>query len=300
MTAQDTLPFEIVEGSISRADHGPDAGFAGRLRRVPGLDRLIDAQPARRVASAIALGRLVRETPAFVANELRAARGLRRYTLRTGGRSVLLRHGTIDVWTFNELFYLRLYEPPPAVAAMLRGVREPVVLDLGANIGLFGLDAQQRYPGAVITAYEPDAESAAIHRQLIERNEAGDRWRLIEACAGPRDGTVTFLPGQETESRIVDEPVPGSVTLPMQDVLRAFAGVDLVKLDIEGGEWSLLADPRFAAARAVVLEYHPPGCPEPDTHATARRLLEQHGYDVIPLFEHPGGVGMVWALRGAD
>ena len=50
-------------------------------------------------------------------------------------------------------------------------------------------------------------------------------------------------------------------------------------------------------ARVVVLEYHPPGCPEADTHAAARRLLEGHGYEFIPLFEHPGGVGMAWAFR---
>jgi FkbM family methyltransferase len=297
MMSQDALPFDIVDGSIAREGHGPDAGLAGRLRRVPGLGRLVDAGPTRHAASALRLGRLVRETPRFMANELRGARGLRSYTMRAGGRVVLLRHGTIDVWTFDELFNLRLYEPPPQVAAALARVPEPVVLDLGANIGLFGLDAQQRYPGARITAYEPDAENAAIHRRLVERNGSGDRWRLVAACAGPRAGSVSFLPGQETGSHVVDEPAAGAVTVPMEDVLPAFAGADLVKLDIEGGEWPLLADSRFAAAPAVVLEYHPMGCPEPDTHAAARRLLAGHGYEIVPLFEHPDGVGMVWAFR---
>jgi FkbM family methyltransferase len=292
MTAQQELPFDVVEGSIARADGD---GLGDRLRRVPGLGRLVDAEVTRHAASAVAQGRIVRETPAFVANELRGAPGVRRYTMRADGSTVLLRHGTIDTWTFAELFYLRLYEPPAPVAAVLRGIREPRILDLGANIGLFGIDALQRYPGATITAYEPDPESAAIHRRLIELNH-GD-WRLVEACAGARDGTVTFLQGQETESRIVDEAGPGTVTLPLEDVLPEFAEADLVKLDIEGGEWALLEDERFAAARTVVLEYHPPGCPEPDTHAAARRLLEGHGFTFLPLFEHPGGVGMAWAHR---
>jgi FkbM family methyltransferase len=296
MTAQSDLPFDVVDGSIARADQ-QDTGLAARLRRLPLAGRVVDAQPTRHVASARTLGRLVHETPAFFVNELRGAGGVRAYTLRDSNQTVLLRHGTVDSWTFAELFHLRLYEPPPRVAAALAGVTAPVVLDLGANIGMFGLDARRRYPGAQVIAYEPDAESAAIHRHLIERNGSPAGWRLIEACAGPRSGTVTFLPGQETESRIVDEAVAGSVTLPMDDVLPAFARADLVKLDIEGGEWALLEDPRFAAARAVVLEYHPPGCPEPDTHAAARSRLESHGYDVMPLFEHPGGVGMAWALR---
>jgi FkbM family methyltransferase len=297
MAATEEPAFDIVGGSIARADHGPDAGIAGRLRRIPGVRGLVDASLTQHVASATTMGRLVRETPRFVANELRGATGVRAYTMREGGRTVLLRHGTIDPWTFNEVFVLRLYEPPEPVAALLGAVREPVVLDLGANIGMFGLYALQRYPDARVTAYEPDVESAAIHRRLIERNAPGRTWRLVEACAGPRDGTVTFLPGQETESRIVDGATPGAVTLPMEDVLPAFAAADLVKLDIEGGEWALLEDPRFGAARVVVMEYHPPGCPEADTHAAARRLLEGHGYDFIPLFEHPGGVGMAWAFR---
>jgi FkbM family methyltransferase len=298
MVAPETeRPFEIVDGSINRAGQRDRSGLASGLRRIPGAQRLLDTHAVSHAVAAARLGRLVQETPRFIANELRGAPGLRAYTLRADGRTVLLRHGKIDVWTFTELFLLELYAPPPPVAELLAAVREPVVLDLGANIGMFGLDALRRYPGAQVTAYEPDAESAAIHRRLIERNGAGDRWHLVEACAGASAGTVTFLPGQETESRIVDGPVQGAVTLPMEDVLPAIADADLVKLDIEGGEWPLLADPRFGAARVVVLEYHPPGCPEPDTHAAARRLLEGHGFAFHPLFEHPGGVGMAWAYK---
>jgi FkbM family methyltransferase len=261
------------------------------------MRRLIDSQPVRHIVSALTMGRLVRQTPRFIANELRGSGGLRSYTLRGDGREVILRHRTVDTWTFNELFVLRLYEPPEPVAAMLAERSEPVLLDLGANIGMFGLDALQRYPGALITAYEPDAESASIHRLLISRNSTDSRWRLVEACAGARTGSVSFLPGQETGSHVVDEPVPGAVTVPMEDVLPAFAGADLVKIDIEGAEWPLLADARFASARAVVLEYHRPGCPEADPHAAARRRLEGYGYEVLPLFEHPDGFGMVWAIR---
>ncbi len=262
------------------------------------MDRLLDLHATRHVASALGLGRVVHETPAFVANELRGASGLRAYTLRRGGRTVLLRHGTVDMWTFNELFVLKLYEPPTPIREILGRVRRPIILDLGANIGMFGLDAIERYPGARITAYEPDPVSARIHRELLGRNAGSSAaWRLIEACAGPRAGTVTFLAGQQTGSRIVEHGMDGTMTVSMQDVLPAFADADLVKLDIEGGEWAVLADERFSAAHVVVMEYHPHGCPEADTHSAAHRLLDQHGYTVMPLFEHPDGFGMVWAYR---
>jgi Methyltransferase FkbM domain len=82
----------------------------------------------------------------------------------------------------------------------------------------------------------------------------------------------------------------------MEDVLESFAEADLVKIDIEGGEWALMADPRFGSADTIVLEYHATGCPQPDLHAAARRLLEGHGYELVPLFEGDD-FGMVWAFR---
>ena len=50
------------------------------------------------------------------------------------------------------------------------------------------------------------------------------------------------------------------------------AEADLVKIDIEGGEWPILTDPRFAQlpTPALVIEYHPAGCPGPDPQAFIR------------------------------
>lgn len=270
-----------------------------RSRQVPLAGALLDWQPVRHAASARRLGALVRESAQYAAADLLGLVGVRRYHLRRGGRPVLLRHGTADVWTFVEVFARRLYEPPPAVADALKRAEAPLVIDLGANIGMFGLDLLTRCPHARVVAYEPDAESAAIHRRLLRLNAANDRWRLVEACAGTHAGTVAFLRGQQTESRIVSSRVPGSVDVPIADVMPLFADAELVKIDIEGGEWPLLADPRFGAARSVVLEYHPHGCPSDDPARSARDILRSHGFDITPVFHEPSGIGMVWATRPA-
>ena len=210
-----------------------------------------------------------------------------------------MRHGSIDIWTFNELFVLRLYEPPDPIAAMLAEVREPRVLDLGANIGLFGIDARSatRVPASPRTSPTTRARrSTGGSSSGTGPLARGGSWRRVR---GPdRARSRSSLDRRQRVASSI-RPTAGTVTLPMEDVLPAFADADLVKLDIEGGEWSLLEDPRFAAARIVVLEYHPPGCPDEDTHATATRLLEEHGYEVFQLFKHPGGVGMAWAVRPA-
>jgi FkbM family methyltransferase len=273
-----------------------ESAVVRRARRVPVAAAVVDWEPVRHAASARKLGSLVQESARFAAADLLGLTGVRRYHLRRGGRPVLLRHGTIDVWTFYEMFVRRVYEPPPAVAAALERAEAPRVVDLGANIGMFGLDVMTRFPRARVTAYEPDAGNAAIHRRLVELNAAPD-WRLVEACAGADDGTVTFLTGQETASRIVQDRVAGSVEVPMVDVMPLLADADLVKMDIEGGEWPLLLDPRFGQVRAVILEYHPNGSPGEDPAQSAREILRSHGFEITPVFHDPGGIGMLWATR---
>jgi FkbM family methyltransferase len=273
-----------------------DSALVRMARRVPVTAAVVDWRPVRHVASARRLGSLVRESSRFAAADLLGLTGVRRYHLRASGRPVLLRHGTIDIWTLEEMFVRRVYEPPPAVAAALERVPSPHVVDLGANIGMFGLDVLTRYPGARITAYEPDARNAAVHRRVVELN-AAPCWRLEEACAGAADGTVTFLTGQGTASRIVTDGAPGSVEVPVVDVLPLLVGADLVKIDIEGGEWPLLLDPRFADIRSAVLEYHPHGAPGDDPRASAHEILRSHGFEITPVFHAPDGIGMLWATR---
>ena len=95
-----------------------------------------------------------------------------------------------------------------------------------------------------------------------------------------------------------EEGVP-TITVPMVDVMDQVAGADLVKIDIEGGEWEILTDARFAASppRAIVLEYHPHLCPEADPRAAAERLLHDAHMTVEPIWHRDDGYGMLWAWR---
>ena len=277
------------------APRASESPLVASARRIGPLDTLAGWGPVRRAGSAARLSTFVRERARFAASDLLGLPGYRRYRLAGGGRTVLLRHGTIDVWTFVEVFMRRLYEPPPEVAARLARIERPLVLDLGANIGMFGLDVLTRHPGARVTAYEPDAHNAAVHRRVVELNGDGGGWRLVEAAAGARDGSVRFTTGGETGGHIVQD--GAGVEVPLVDVLGEIAEADLVKMDIEGGEWAILTDPRIGQATALVLEYHPQGCPGEDAAGFARELLAGHGFDVTPVFHDEAGIGMLWATR---
>ena len=92
---------------------------------------------------------------------------------------------------------------------------------------------------------------------------------MVAACAAERADEIEFLAGAYSLSRLAAaaEPPPGArpVRVPAVDALALLEQADLAKIDIEGGEWAIVGDPRFAdsAPPAVVLEYHPELCPEP-------------------------------------
>ena len=200
----------------------------------------------------------------------------------------------------DELFSQQEYELPPPVERTLATMTEPLsVVDLGANIGLFGAWLLGRFPTAQIVAFEADPSNAAVHRLTIEANGLSDRWRLVEAFAGTRTGTTRFVPGLFGVSHEAD--AEEGIEVPVVDVLPALLDADLVKIDIEGAEWPILGDPRFAElrARAVVLEYHASGCPVDDPRALAEQALGAGGYEVVHAGQKPDfGAGVLWGWRG--
>lgn len=195
---------------------------------------------------------------------------------------------SVDSWILREIFRDGAYRIPSEVELP----PGPRIVDLGANLGLFTIFMLSMYPDAQITAFEPDPDNARLLRQTVQRNRYSDRVVLHEACAMPTDGLVSFSSGAHQFSRISDDGEEGIVQVRGVDVVPFLRDADLLKMDIEGAEWALLADPRFGAARNVVMEYHPMLCPSPDPRGLLGSLLEDRGYKIVADDEP-----MVWAVR---
>jgi FkbM family methyltransferase len=259
----------------------------------------------RRMLATISFARVFTEPVRFAVREIGGSVDVRSYLLREGSIRVHVRHGTADPDVVGELFVERVYEPPgPVVHRLDELKRPPRILDLGANIGLFGAFALERWPGARIVAVEPDPSNLEIHRLTLAANPAAD-WHLEGGAAATKDGQVPFAVGQFNASAVIEEGAPGSEhaqMVPAIDVLPLMADADLIKMDIEGSEWALLEDPRFAELRpaALVLEHHLHLCPTADPHSAAREALEAAGYETREAPLPPGacpGQGMIWAWR---
>jgi FkbM family methyltransferase len=245
---------------------------------------------------------VVRRLPAAVADRLRGSGPHRapdalREVLRRGGIPVgvatfrlcdnpELRFVNAESLVLHRLYWFgeRGWEPQllPWWRRFCR--RASVVLELGANVGYFTVQGARAGPQARYVAVEPYPASARVCRANLELNRV-DSVELVTAAAVahpeapavelhvPCDQlatpTVAFV-GADTE---LPEPMSRHVTrtisVPAVDVRSLLAGVDLLKLDVEGQEHALLAAGRdhLRAHRPTVFVEVLPGT------ARLRRLL---------------------------
>jgi FkbM family methyltransferase len=260
--------------------------------------RLLTHPRVEPLVSTALLARLVANPARFALAEVAGRGRVVAHRVRRGGAIVLLEHGTPDVQSFDELFYQQIYAPPREVESALGNA--PRIVDVGANIGLFGAWALARWPAAEIDAFEADPRNAAQHRRAIAASGRAANWRLHEVAAAAADGEMRFVTGRYAMSGPAAGDAAGATSVPARDVLPLLARADLVKIDAEGSEWAILDDPRFAAtaARAVALEYHPDLCPEEDARAAAVRRLRAAGFTVRDVAtQAPPGYGSLWAWR---
>lgn len=289
-----------------------------RLRHAPLLGAVIRSEPVQNVVATVRAARAVREPSRFTASQLLSTRTAS-YRLRSSGLTVSLRHRTRDVDIFKEIFgtgyAYNSYDPPPQVEALLDGASDPAVLDLGGNIGLFGAYVIGRWPRARVTSFEPDPVNLPLIRHTIAANGLGDRWQLEPVAVSNAAGELPFVSGLYAESqlagieRVADRPAESAelesgrtVDVPVVDLFAQDHRAELMKMDIEGGEWPILTDPRLAGlgVRAIVLEWHADGAPEPDAHAAALRALEAAGYTEVHETEDLGHRGVFWAWRSGS
>lgn len=184
----------------------------------------------------------------------------------------------IDVTAMEEVLLEGEYTFAARVLANLPAPA-PVVVDAGANIGMFSLAMRQARPDAQVHALEPSAKTFA----LLRRNAAGhgDLWRVYRLALWREDGQVTFSNREaSTASRITqldpagqEEAVP-CLTLSAFLARHVTGRVTLLKLDIEGAEEAVLAHAEQALAQVdhLVIEIHPNLVDE----ARVRRLIEAH------------------------
>ena len=210
--------------------------------------------------------------------------------LKTGERILFRPFPAEDHAAARSVFVFQEYAAPCQTARPMRRI-----VDLGAHIGCSCLFWLRVYPGCRVEAFEPHPAHVEILRENLQRNGVLDRVKLHEAAAGVREGSM-FLSNQGVSSRLSADYRPGHHRVEVVDFFETVGctPIDLLKIDVEGSEYALLADARFSALQthAIVMEWHPTVMhPAECGAAWCRQQLTRFGYEVA---QHKG---LIWAWR---
>jgi len=226
--------------------------------------------------------------------------------LKTGERFRLRPPPAADLMTAYEVFVLRIYDP--VLQAVIRPAR---IVDVGANVGYTCVLWAHAYPGVPVLAFEPHPSHVRAFRENLALGGLGAQIEIIAAAAGVSSGRAAFLDA-ENESGLVASGRPasaerlaeagptGEFEVPVVDFFASVGSrpIDVLKMDIEGGEYPILADPRFdnLGARMIALEWH--NTPEyTDGKRWCEERLRSLGYDVTEGASGCEHNGMLFATR---
>jgi len=209
--------------------------------------------------------------------------------LRTGP-SYYVRPRTLDLSIINETAFLNPYFGNGFVS--LRP--DSLIVDVGANIGDFTIQAARMCPHGRVIAVEPVRSAGEMIDRQAQLNGLGN---IIWICAalGGADGEADvarpgsrYAPAHAARTRV-----------PMKTLAR-LAGeqrldrIDLLKLDCEGAEWDILpaAEDVLPRVRQICMEFH---CERGWTAEKLTDWLKTRGFEV----RHTGGSwnGLLWARR---
>jgi FkbM family methyltransferase len=169
---------------------------------------------------------------------------------------VLYRPGSTDISVAWELFHLREYE-------CSRPWSYRTVVDCGANVGMFLAFVLMKLERGLLqyAGVEADPDSFRLLERQVRALDLGARSHLIHAAAWHADGDVWFDDEGPSWARHVRESGGRRVRALSIDSILDEAGLaecDLLKLDIEGGERTVLPQMKTWGPRVgtVVAELH--------------------------------------------
>lgn len=214
----------------------------------------------------------------------------------TSGDTLVLRGPpTTDLLTAYEIFLAGAYEPPQSLPA----VEPKLIVDLGAHVGFSVLLWARRFPSARIVAFEPHPEHLELLYRHVLKNALVERVEIVAGAASHRVDRL-FLTNRDVCSEVVDAAPEGGFRVRSRDVFQELAGerIDFLKMDIEGGEFEILSDPRFESfgAPLVVLEWHNTK-KTPSGKAWCTERLNALGYRVMNGKLSYRDAGVIWASR---
>lgn len=208
-----------------------------------------------------------------------------------------LRPGTLDAWTVHPKHERDTHE----TIRTLLGTRGGTMLDVGGYCAGFSLRYRDHFDRIVI--FEPFPPNGDAVSRNIELSRAGEKVALVRAAVGAEQGRARlYLATSDTHS-LVETGQADSIEVDVVTLDSSLANlglspsdVRLVKIDVEGGEVSVLR------GATEVLKAGPIIVAEANTEAERSALegfLAPHGYRLAATADHRNFIFTATGRQGA-
>ena len=164
-----------------------------------------------------------------------------------------------------------------------------MIVDIGANIGIFSKLCSLLFPQAEIYAYEPNPTALTY----LEQNAIGTSIRIAPCAVGENRGVVSFDTDCDTTLSHVTEVGNLAVKCLAASEVAEGRQIDLLKMDCEGSEWSILRDTTLLSrTHDACIEYH---LHKKHTVDELRDLLAKANHEILSMdnIKNGGEFGVV-------
>lgn len=204
--------------------------------------------------------------------------------------------------TFRECFFDEIYTKKfPAQALHFQA---PTVIDVGANVGYFSLFMFHLYPKAKVYSFEPMPFNYKVLKDYHDSYSAF-HWETFPQAISNNNQPITLhassLDSYTTMASIFEQPTSNKTiqiecsTIPQLLDSHNLKAIDILKLDCEGAEYSILyslPEEILKNTKVLMIETHKGTQPAENTMAM-KSYLEKHGFSLHCL--DAGKEGYIWA-----
>jgi FkbM family methyltransferase len=212
-------------------------------------------------------------------------------------RTVTLRRHTSDIATFHRVFLTNAYNLRRLtrwneILALYARIERPLILDLGANIGLMTLYFAKNWSKAHIIAVEPDERNFRLLKANIE---GMSNITPIEGAVASENGAVQIANPHDEARALRTERVnsigPNSIKAYSIRTLMGFAPEAqpfIAKINIEGFESELFSQNTewIKSFPIIILGLHDFMLPGQGSSNNFLRRISMENRDFIPLGEN--------------
>lgn len=174
-------------------------------------------------------------------------------TVKILGKKIQVPDFASFIATYQEIFFERIYE-------FSTKNNNPLIIDVGANIGISVVFFKSIFPNAQIIALEPDKHIFNYLKRNIQSFNYNNI-ELLNKAAWTEDTELCFLPDGADGGKIVNSSEENTIRIDainFNTLLDKYPKIDFLKMDIEGAEDCVFpaCEKQLVKIDKIFIEYH--------------------------------------------